>query len=132
MRQQLQELTEPGFLTRTPWNWLQQYPRYLDVIRRRKPVTPLFETAGEARGADPVAQATENEIETLLRAEIENLPPTQRATLLLRADQGLSYDEIAYVLGSNRNAVRMNLVAARKRLAEKLRGIVDLGGEAGR
>ena len=36
------------------------------------------------------------------------------------------------MLGSNRNAVRMNLVAARKRLAEKLRGIVDLGGEAGR
>ncbi len=35
MRQQLQELTEPGFLTRTPWNWLQQYPRYLDGIRRR-------------------------------------------------------------------------------------------------
>jgi DNA-directed RNA polymerase specialized sigma24 family protein len=53
----------------------------------------------------------------------------QRATLLLRADQGLSYAEIAYVLGSNRNAVRMNLIAARKRLAADLRGKVDLGEE---
>jgi len=102
--------------------------RSLDLLRRRKPAVPLAEsTGGEARGADPVARATEKEIEALLRDAVERLPPVQRATLLLRADQGLSYDEIAYVLGANRNAVRMNLIAARKRLAERLKGLVDLG-----
>ena len=35
MRLQLHELATSGFLTRTPWNWLQQYPRYFEGIRRR-------------------------------------------------------------------------------------------------
>jgi ATP-dependent helicase HrpA len=32
---QLQHLTSAGFLTRTAWNWLQQYPRYFDALSRR-------------------------------------------------------------------------------------------------
>jgi len=32
---QLRELTAAGFLTRTPWGWLQQYPRYLKAITVR-------------------------------------------------------------------------------------------------
>jgi ATP-dependent helicase HrpA len=32
---QLKELTDPGFLNRTPWGWLQQYPRYLEAITVR-------------------------------------------------------------------------------------------------
>ncbi|MHC4222790.1 MAG: RNA polymerase sigma factor [Planctomycetota bacterium] len=54
-------------------------------------------------------------------------PPVPEATLSAVPDP--SYAEIAYVLGSNRNAVRMNLIAARKRLAADLRGKVDLGEE---
>lgn len=100
--------------------------RALDLLRRRRPAAPVQDVATVA--ADPVARAQEKEIESIVRAEIERLPPVQRATLLLRADQGLSYEEIAYVLGSKRNAVRMNLIGARKRLAERLRDVVDLGG----
>ena len=100
--------------------------RALDVLRRRKAAAEVVETT--APGADPVAHASERELEHHVRRAIEQLPPVQRATILLRADQGLSYDEIAYVLGSTRNAVRMNLVAARKRLAIQLKGIVDVGG----
>ena len=79
---------------------------------------------------DPGTHAAARELDAAVRAAIEELPPVQRATLLLRADQGLSYEEIAYVLGSTRNAVRSNLVAARKRLADRLQGHVDLGGGA--
>jgi ATP-dependent helicase HrpA len=32
---QLQHLLAPGFLVKTPWNWLQQFPRYLRAIARR-------------------------------------------------------------------------------------------------
>jgi RNA polymerase sigma-70 factor (ECF subfamily) len=104
--------------------------RALDLLRRRTPAaSPAASVAVAAEAADPIARAHEREVEARVRDEIERLPPVQRATLLLRADQGLSYEEIAYVLGSSRNAVRMNLVAARKRLAERLRGVVDLGGE---
>jgi ATP-dependent helicase HrpA len=32
---QLQHLLSPGFLVRTPWSWLVQFPRYLRAIARR-------------------------------------------------------------------------------------------------
>ena len=35
IQEQLAELTCPGFLTHTPWNWLRQYPRYFRGISRR-------------------------------------------------------------------------------------------------
>ena len=35
MQSQLAALTAPGFLTRTPWPWLTQYPRYLRAIEMR-------------------------------------------------------------------------------------------------
>ena len=34
-REQLARLTEAGFLTTTPWDWLQQYPRYFHGIALR-------------------------------------------------------------------------------------------------
>jgi RNA polymerase sigma-70 factor (ECF subfamily) len=102
--------------------------RALDFLRRRRPVEE--QPAAFALVGDPAAHAQARELEEAVESAIEELPPVQRATLLLRADQGLSYDEIAYVLGSTRNAVRMNLVAARKRLALRLKGFVDLGDGA--
>ncbi len=35
MKEQLSCLTQPGFLTQTPWSWLQQYPRYFAAMRVR-------------------------------------------------------------------------------------------------
>jgi ATP-dependent helicase HrpA len=35
MRSQLAELVQPGFLTATPWEWLQHYPRYFRAIQHR-------------------------------------------------------------------------------------------------
>jgi ATP-dependent helicase HrpA len=32
VHEQLSELIQPGFLTDTPWQWLQQYPRYFRAI----------------------------------------------------------------------------------------------------
>jgi RNA polymerase sigma-70 factor (ECF subfamily) len=102
--------------------------RALDFLRGRKPAQEALERLPAAT-RDPHAEAAAHELDRAIRHAIEELPPVQRATLLLRADQGLSYEEIAYVLGTTRNAVRMNLVAARKRLAERLDGHVDLGGD---
>ena len=100
--------------------------RAFDLLRRRRPVAEVPELS--STGSDPAAHVAGQEMEAIIRTAIDALPPVQRATLLLRVDQGLSYEEIGYVLGSNRNAVRMNLIAARKSLAQRLRGIVDLGG----
>ncbi|MFM9067629.1 MAG: DUF3418 domain-containing protein, partial [Planctomycetota bacterium] len=35
VREQLKLLLAPGFLTTTPWEWLQHLPRYLDAARLR-------------------------------------------------------------------------------------------------
>lgn len=35
LREQIAELTRPGFLTQTPWSWLHHYPRYFRGITRR-------------------------------------------------------------------------------------------------
>lgn len=103
--------------------------RALDFLRRRRPMEEVRDHVA-AIVRDPQAHASDRELDDAIRKAIEELPPVQRATLLLRVDQGLSYEEIAYVLGSTRNAVRMNLVAARKKLADRLEGHVDLGGDA--
>jgi RNA polymerase sigma-70 factor (ECF subfamily) len=100
--------------------------RALDLLRRQRPETTVTEIP-TAR-ADPLAHAAGSEIEARVHAAIDSLPPVQRATMLLRVEQNLSYEEIAYVLGSSRNAVRMNLIDARKALAKKLRDVVDLEG----
>jgi RNA polymerase sigma-70 factor (ECF subfamily) len=47
-----------------------------------------------------------------VRAAITQLPPKQRATLVLRMYQELSHEEIAEVLGSSVGAVKANFFHA--------------------
>ena len=89
--------------------------RALDFLRRRRPAVEVKEHL-PAAVRDPHAEAAAQELDLAIRRAIEELPPVQRATLLLRADQGLSYEEIAYVLGSNRNAIYKTLYDARRKL----------------
>jgi RNA polymerase sigma-70 factor (sigma-E family) len=51
-----------------------------------------------------------------LAAELRLLPPKQRAALVLRYYEGLSFAEIAVVLGTGENAVRSNVSRALSRL----------------
>jgi RNA polymerase sigma-70 factor (ECF subfamily) len=102
--------------------------RALDLLRSRREPPRIVEEP--ASGVDPLARVAGAEIEARVHEAIGALPPVQRATMLLRVEQGLSYEEIAYVLGSTRNAERVNLIAARRTLAYRLRTVVDLGGDA--
>jgi len=122
----------PGFRGRSRFKtWICKIlvRRALSLLRRKRPVLEL-RPQERAAVSDPVASAQVRELDEAVTEAIEGLPPVQRATILLRSEQGLSYSEIAYVLGSTRNNVRSNLVAARKKLAEKLRDLVDLDGGA--
>ena len=112
------------------WAYRILVARALDVARRRRSVEEL-PAAAACSASGPADNAAANDIEHVIRDAIDGLPPAQRTVLLLRTDHGLSYDEIAYIMGTGRDAVRMNLIAARRRLAQKLRGVVDLGGDSG-
>jgi RNA polymerase sigma-70 factor, ECF subfamily len=108
------------------WIYRILVARALDQARRRPPAGELSAQVLCA-ASGPGETAAARDLETHVRAAIDELPPAQRAALLLRTDHGLSYDEIAYVMGTGRDAVRMNLIEARRKLARKLRGVVDLG-----
>lgn len=96
--------------------------RCLNVIAARRPVDALDESReGDHRG-DPVALAQQNEEMGALTASIGRLPAEQRAALVLREFEGLSYDEIAEVLQITLAAVKGRIHRARAQIALDLAG----------
>jgi RNA polymerase sigma-70 factor, ECF subfamily len=85
----------------------------------RQRVVPLDEGL-RARDGDPHERAEAGETEALLVAGLKNLPRLQREVFLLRAQQGLEYEEIAVALGTTAGAARVHYHHAVKRLKELL------------
>ncbi|HRP02472.1 MAG TPA: RNA polymerase sigma factor [Candidatus Kapabacteria bacterium] len=56
----------------------------------------------------------------LVKQIVSSLPENMRIVLTLRDVQGLDYDEIAEITGSNINTLKVNLSRARKRVREEL------------
>jgi RNA polymerase sigma factor (sigma-70 family) len=88
------------------------------------------ETQNEAAPADDAARL--EEVKSLLRSEVDELPPHYRTPLILYYFGGLSTDEIAKELGSNAKALAVRLFRGRQMLAGRLkeRG-VDANGDHG-
>ncbi len=86
---------------------------------RRARVVPLVEDL-RATDGDPHEQAVAGEAEARLTAGLERLPRMQRDVFLLRAQQGLEYEEIAAALGTTPGAARVHYHHAVKRLKEHL------------
>jgi RNA polymerase sigma-70 factor (ECF subfamily) len=78
---------------------------------------------------DPTAardlQSKEDLRDTL--AALQTLPELDRAALLLRAQEGVSYEEIARVLGLSLSAVKVKIHRARLKLAEHRKGAAHAG-----
>ncbi|MDZ4673248.1 MAG: sigma-70 family RNA polymerase sigma factor [Gemmatimonadota bacterium] len=70
--------------------------------------------------ADPSGEAEASEAEDALNGALGLLPPKQRDVFLLRAQQGLPYDEIAVTLGTTPGAARVHYHHAVKRLKEAM------------
>jgi RNA polymerase sigma-70 factor (ECF subfamily) len=89
----------------------------------RQRVVPLDERMGgraqDGRG-DPHEHAEAAEVEARLAAGLTQLPRLQREVFLLRAQQGLEYEEIAAALGTTAGAARVHYHHAVKRLKEML------------
>ena len=85
----------------------------------RHKVVPLDEGLA-ASGGDPHERAEAGETEARLAAGVGELPRLQREVFLLRAQQGLEYDEIAAALDTTEGAARVHYHHAVKRLKERL------------
>jgi RNA polymerase sigma-70 factor (ECF subfamily) len=84
----------------------------LRVNRRKVEEAHLNEEAVVQDAVDPDFQAVEEALETL--------PPKLDAPLRLKYMEGLSYDEIASVLGIGVSAAKMRVMRARRQLQEVL------------
>jgi RNA polymerase sigma-70 factor (ECF subfamily) len=70
--------------------------------------------------ADPGAEAEATDAEERLRRGVGTLPRLQREVFLLRAQQGMEYDDIASSLGTTPGAARVHYHHAVKRLKEMI------------
>src|SRR5213076_1451455 len=86
---------------------------------RRARVVPLGEDLRDMDG-DPHEHTVAGEAEQRLAAGLERLTRMQREVFLLRAQQGLEYEEIAAALGTTPGAARVHYHHAVKRLKEHL------------
>jgi RNA polymerase sigma-70 factor, ECF subfamily len=86
--------------------------RALDRIASRRSTGTLDEVEVEA-GPDPAQAAEHQERLRAIRRAIATLPPDQRAALVLREFEGLSYQEVAQVVGASVPAVKTRIHRAR-------------------
>ena len=86
--------------------------RCLDRIAARRTTDTLGEIELEA-GPDPAQAAERRERLRAVTRAIASLPPEQRAALVLREFEGLSYQEVAQILGTSLPAVKGRIHRAR-------------------
>ena len=115
---------ESGFET---WVYRMVVNRCLDQRRRSRRLLPLagdFLSSLRVPG-DALADLLRNEISARVKAAVEKLPPEMRIAIVLRYTEGLSYDQMAEVLGCSQGTVASRLNRAHKALERRLCHMVD-------
>lgn len=77
-----------------------------------------------ARQDNPEESIERKETERCVNAAIAQLPRNQQTVILLRHRDGLSYQEIAAILGSTESAVRMTASRAKENLIKCLKILI--------
>lgn len=119
----------------TTWLYRVTTNASLDFIRKNKFVvrsvdaeitdssgekTDFLERVGDPNSPSPADTAQQEELQTLLRTEINDLPEELRTPILLYQFENLSYEEIARVLKITTKAVERRLYHAKQHLRDKL------------
>jgi RNA polymerase sigma-70 factor (ECF subfamily) len=102
----------------------------IDHLRRRRIDTVPLETPDEESqllatmadetGVGPEGDTLRHELAQALELAVAELRPEYREVVVLRFDQGCSYDEIAEITGLPLGTVKTHLHRSRKQLAELL------------
>ena len=116
----------------TTWLYRLVINSCLDERRRQRRLLPVTEFLPMRKGAyrkSPETGYERREIAGSVREAIGGLKPKMRLPILLKYIEGLSYEEIAEVLGCSKGTVASRLNRAHKALAKKLghlRGELEL------
>ncbi|MCK6483600.1 MAG: RNA polymerase sigma factor [Phycisphaerae bacterium] len=107
-------LTDPGL---APWAWRTVTLLCLNRRRRRRsePLPAWVDPPSSAVAGDAMERTERLE---RLRTLIDELPDQQRVAVVLRLMEGLSYEEVAGIMGLTSGAVRTHVHLARTRLAK--------------
>jgi len=108
--------------------WLRRILLHLfrDRIRRcqsRPRCAPLTETGSTK--ASPIQELSSREVGRRVSAAVEALPESLRVTLLLRTQEGWSYDELASATGVTPQTARTRVMKARKELRRTLASLLE-------
>lgn len=100
-----------------------------NLRKRRKPTEELNELVLASTQDEPVVAFQQKRREEVVKAALAKLPPHQRTALVLAIYEGLSYKEIAEVMGRSVRAIDTLLVRAKNNLRQILaparrRGII--------
>ncbi len=101
--------------------------QYLDALRRkqaRKDTQPMIDASDipDSRTPSPLRAAAGAELASAVELAMGNLPPEQREALALRESQGLSFAQIAQMLGLPLPTVKSRVRYALLKLAAELHG----------
>jgi RNA polymerase sigma-70 factor, ECF subfamily len=94
-----------------------------DQKRRTRRLTPLLDGILDALRTPDVSVLDEvlrAEMSTYVRSVVDSLPANQRMVVVLRYTQGLSYEEIAAILGCSAGTIASRLNRAHKILERRL------------
>jgi RNA polymerase sigma-70 factor (ECF subfamily) len=86
----------------------------------RRTKHPLPEDAAGAESAGPVHTVEDREALELVQKAVTELPSDFRAALMLRVEEGLSFREVAKVLGTTEETARWRVFKARQKLLKVL------------
>ena len=94
----------------------------LNRVSVKKPVTEPIDAGQhiDTRAESPSERVLRGERAALVRSAVAELPPKQRAALILRVYQEMSHQEIANLLGSSVGAVKANVFHALQNLKRLL------------
>jgi RNA polymerase sigma-70 factor (ECF subfamily) len=97
----------------------------IDFLRRRRPEAALTERELDASSPSPLERIEEDERRRALLKAVERLPVDQKQVFLLREEAGMSFREIADVLGCPLNTAlgRMHYAMEHLRKALKAYGM---------
>lgn len=103
--------------------YLLAIARNLFLAERRHSLrtTPLDERAQDTQAGPERRAHAHIELQAVLAA-LQRLPEIDRAAVLLRAEEGMSYEEVGAALGISAVAARVKVHRARLKLAEARRG----------
>lgn len=98
------------------------YHTLIDVLRKEKKQGSFNDVKQE----NFTTECAYSDLQEILHQAIEQLPPDQKAVILLRDYEGYAYDEIAEIMGMSSSQVKVYIFRGRKYLKNYLGSIEAL------